>query len=52
VQHFGKKHFRVNKRSALDFLKEVQVINNLRHPNIVLYMGVCINNQQYLMITE
>lgn len=25
-----------------DFLKEVEVISNLRHPNIVLYMGVCI----------
>ena len=24
----------------------------MRHPNIVLYMGVCINFSQYLMITE
>ena len=35
-----------------DFLKEVQVINDLRHPNIVLYMGLCENKNQYYMITE
>jgi len=27
-------------------------MNNLRHPNIVLYMGVCLYQSQYFMITE
>ena len=40
------------RRKTSDFISEVDVISNLRHPNIVLYMGVCINHSQYLMITE
>jgi serine/threonine protein kinase len=40
------------KKKTADFIKEVDVISNLRHPNIVLYMGICINHSQYLMITE
>lgn len=35
-----------------DFLKEVEVISNLRHPNIVLYMGVCYKKFNYYLITE
>jgi hypothetical protein len=35
-----------------DFLKEVEVISNLRHPNIVLYMGVCLKKLTYYLITE
>ena len=35
-----------------DFLKEVEVISNLRHPNIVLYMGVCVKKLTYYLITE
>jgi len=35
-----------------DFISEVRVMNNLRHPNIVLYMGVCLYQSQYFMITE
>lgn len=27
-------------------------MNDLRHPNIVLYMGVCLYRSQYYMITE
>ena len=52
----------MKKKKVADFIKEVEVINNLRHPNIstffnsflilVLYMGLCINSNQYLMITE
>jgi len=32
------------KKKTADFIKEVDVISNLRHPNIVLYMGICINH--------
>ncbi|CAD8051589.1 unnamed protein product [Paramecium primaurelia] len=41
-----------NKQTMADFLKEVQVISDLRHPNIVLYMGVCIKRHNFYLITE
>lgn len=41
LKQYGKKHRRFKQQKILDFLKEVQLITNLRHPNIVLYMGVC-----------
>ncbi|CAD8065484.1 unnamed protein product [Paramecium sonneborni] len=41
-----------NKQLMVDFLKEIQVISNLRHPNIVLYMGVCIKKHKFYLITE
>ncbi len=39
-------------KKVANFLKEVEVISSLRHPNIVLYMGVCINERRIFMITE
>ena len=41
-------------RNALkDFIKEIEVLNQLRHPNIVLYMGVSIDQQNHFyMVTE
>jgi serine/threonine protein kinase len=30
----------------------VQLINRLLHPSIVLYMGMCIHDDQYEMVTE
>ena len=55
IKQFGKnytKKSRFHKAKFLDFIKEVEVISNLRHPNIVLYMGVCIDYSKHLMITE
>ena len=52
IKRFGKSHSRFHKKKAADFIKEVEVISKLSHPNIVLYMGICINHSQYLMITE
>ncbi|KRX06204.1 Sterile alpha motif/pointed domain [Pseudocohnilembus persalinus] len=52
VKQYGKIKTRFSKRRAFDFISEVQVINNLRHPNIVLYMGVCITPTHYLLINE
>lgn len=45
VKQYGKNipDKRMKKKTA-DFIKEVDVISNLRHPNIVLYMGICINH--------
>ena len=53
IKQYGKNSSkkRTTKKTT-DFIKEVEVISNLRHPNIVLYMGVCINFSNYLMITE
>ena len=42
-----------NQDTLKDFIKEIQVVHSLRHPNIILYMGVSFdNNQQYYMVTE
>jgi len=34
------------------FIKEINVISNLRHPNIVLYMGASFHKNQYYMVSE
>lgn len=34
------------------FIEEVQLISKLLHPSIVLYMGMCIEDNQYAMVTE
>ncbi|CAD8066258.1 unnamed protein product [Paramecium sonneborni] len=55
IKSYGKRKSQGNlkyKLQVADFLKEVEVISNLRHPNIVLYMGVCIRKQNYYLITE
>lgn len=33
-------------------MKEVEIISDLKHPNIVLYMGMCITASRYTLITE
>jgi serine/threonine protein kinase len=35
-----------------EFDHEVQMVSSLRHPNIVLFMGVCFHQNYQLMITE
>ncbi len=57
IKHFGKSYSKFHKKRLANFIKEVEVISNLRHPNILLYMGVCINCPKfdcpnYLMLTE
>lgn len=52
VKEYGTNYKRLHRRKVADFIKEVEVISNLRHPNIVLYMGVCINPPKLYMITE
>lgn len=39
-------------RNRDDFMKEVEVMSDLKHPNIVLYMGMCITADKYTLITE
>eukprot|EP01016_Furgasonia_blochmanni_P008959 TRINITY_DN13705_c0_g1_i4.p1 TRINITY_DN13705_c0_g1~~TRINITY_DN13705_c0_g1_i4.p1 ORF type:complete len:306 (-),score=44.42 TRINITY_DN13705_c0_g1_i4:372-1289(-) len=52
IKQYGKKTRARHTKKTLDFMKEVNVLSNLRHPNIVLYMGVCVNFTKCLMITE
>ena len=33
----------LTRHALKDFIKEIEVLNQLRHPNIVLYMGVSID---------
>ncbi len=40
------------KPSLNKFIKEVNIISSLRHPNIILYMGASINQKDYYMISE
>jgi serine/threonine protein kinase len=39
-------------RHKEDFMKELEIISDLKHPNIVLYMGMCITANKYTLITE
>lgn len=32
-------------------MKEVAVLSDLKHPNIVLYMGMCITINHYQLVT-
>jgi serine/threonine protein kinase len=42
-----------NKEEALEELqKEVEILNQLRHPNVVLYMGVCLKQPHVCILTE
>ena len=34
------------------FINEINIIASMRHPNILLYMGTAIDNDNYYMITE
>lgn len=55
IKYYGKRRTHGKLRYRLqtaDFLKEVEVISNLRHPNIVLYMGFCYRKFNYYLITE
>jgi hypothetical protein len=35
-----------------EFEHEVEILSRLRHPNIVLFMGVCFQNEYKLIVTE
>lgn len=44
---------KINIKNILNkFIREINIISNLRHPNIVLYMGVSFHENNYYMITE
>ena len=35
-----------------NFIKEINICNNLRHPNIALFLGISINKNEYYQINE
>lgn len=52
IKKFNIKERHHVKYSLNKFVKEINIISNLRHPNIVLYIGASINNNEYYMISE
>jgi serine/threonine protein kinase len=51
VKRFGKRY--MSKKALKDFIKEIEMLNQLRHPNIVLYMGVSFDiHRLYYLVTE
>ena len=53
VKKFSKRY--MNRKELKNFIKEIEMLNQLRHPNIVLYMGVSLETQAnsfFYMITE
>ncbi len=47
-----KDYIKPGKNCSLnDFMKEVQVLNDLKHPNIVLYMGIYLTHDKYQLVT-
>ncbi len=52
LKRFSSKQLQTSTKSITDFLKELEVAHSLRHPNIVLYMGLSIDpvkNHAYIV---
>ena len=48
-----KKYSKLNIGDIIqNFIKEINICNNLRHPNIVLFIGVSINKNEFYQIFE
>ena len=56
IQKDAKNNKNANKLNITDimqtFIKEINICNNLRHPNIVLFIGVSINKNEFYQIHE
>lgn len=39
IKKFGKRYL-TTKKALKDLIKEIEVINQLRHPNVIQYLGV------------
>lgn len=51
IKKFGKKY--INKKALKELVKEIEVLHSLRHPYIVLYLGVSFDKyNHYYMVTE
>ena len=47
-----KLNYIKNNMLSNKFINEINIIASMRHPNILLFMGVTIDNNTYYMITE
>jgi len=53
IKKFSIKETNNNMKNSLNkFIREINIISSLRHPNIVLNMGASINKSDYYMISE
>ena len=43
MRKFSAKNMLHSQRQIMNFLKELEVAHSLRHPNIVLYMGLSLD---------
>lgn len=51
IKKFGKKY--TSRKAMKEFIKEIEVVHGLRHPGIILYMGVSFDaKNQYYMVTD
>lgn len=51
VKRFGRKC--TQRKSITDFIKEIEIVNQVRHPNIVSYLGISFDDSShYFMVTE
>lgn len=49
VKVFKKKDKNINMQN---FSKEVEILSQLRHKNIILLMGLCVGESKYMIVTE
>lgn len=41
-----------SQKSRENFMEDVYILSELKHPNLVLYMGMCITVNEYQLVTE
>eukprot|EP00163_Fabomonas_tropica_P010422 TRINITY_DN2054_c0_g1_i3.p1 TRINITY_DN2054_c0_g1~~TRINITY_DN2054_c0_g1_i3.p1 ORF type:complete len:1170 (-),score=362.91 TRINITY_DN2054_c0_g1_i3:186-3695(-) len=46
------KNQKLNDRTKVDFMSEVSILSNLRHPNIVMFMGACLEQGNFGILYE
>ena len=49
---FLKKDFEKKENQVIPFIEEFNLLKQLRHPNILLYIGGSISGEQHFLITE
>ena len=42
----------LTKEDSVNLLKEVSILSQLRHPNVVLYIGACLEPSNACIVTE
>ena len=49
---FLKKTIENEQENIKSFIEELYILKNLRHPNILLYLGACTAGPQYFLVSE